>query len=354
MPRVGISQIARLAGVSLATAERALNGRTGVNANTRDRVLQVARDMNYRPNLAARGLASKNKEICIGVCIPRELHVFFDPMRAGVLDEAHRFEDYGLKLVQSTHATVEDDVSPYVERLFNENVQAILLGPAERSSALWAIAEAEKRGIRVVCLLTDVPDSGRTSAVCIDPVLSGALAGELLAKLLPAGSVAAVLTGSMALADHELKVTEFRRCFESHCPGGKVLDVIEAHEDAILAYQKVEELLADTPGLAGIFVATANCVPACRSLIARKRNGTVKMVTTNLFADMKPYLEDGTISAALYQRPFWLGQHAMRVLLDLLLFGKKIESIYSFDPQIILASNASLYLEPAPRTSRSL
>jgi len=51
-----LSDVARLAGVSMATASKALNGRTQVRAETRDRVLEAAERLSFSPNALARGL----------------------------------------------------------------------------------------------------------------------------------------------------------------------------------------------------------------------------------------------------------------------------------------------------------
>jgi LacI family transcriptional regulator len=51
-----LSQVARLAGVSIATASRALNGRDDVRVETRDRVLAAAEKLSFRPNALAKGL----------------------------------------------------------------------------------------------------------------------------------------------------------------------------------------------------------------------------------------------------------------------------------------------------------
>jgi DNA-binding LacI/PurR family transcriptional regulator len=53
-----LETIAEKAGVSIATVSRTLNDRAGVNADTRERVLAIARDMGYMPNVAAKGLAT--------------------------------------------------------------------------------------------------------------------------------------------------------------------------------------------------------------------------------------------------------------------------------------------------------
>ena len=53
-----INDVARRAGVSMKTVSRVLNKEPNVAVNTRERVEQIAKDLNYTPNFAARGLAS--------------------------------------------------------------------------------------------------------------------------------------------------------------------------------------------------------------------------------------------------------------------------------------------------------
>ena len=75
--------IAERLGVSIGTVDRALNGRPEINALTRARVLEAAREMGYRPNLAARFLSSE-KRLRIAVNFPRELASFWDLVREGL------------------------------------------------------------------------------------------------------------------------------------------------------------------------------------------------------------------------------------------------------------------------------
>jgi DNA-binding LacI/PurR family transcriptional regulator len=56
---ITLRQVARMAGVSLATASRVLNGHTHVSAQARERVWNVIKENGYQPNLAARSLAAR-------------------------------------------------------------------------------------------------------------------------------------------------------------------------------------------------------------------------------------------------------------------------------------------------------
>jgi LacI family transcriptional regulator, galactose operon repressor len=101
MKRIGIPEIARLAKVSLATVDRALNGRKGIRDETRNRILRIAEEFGYKPNLAARALSIGKRTHRIGICIPRELHYFYDQVREGLQAEASEFEAFGVELVHS-------------------------------------------------------------------------------------------------------------------------------------------------------------------------------------------------------------------------------------------------------------
>ena len=66
---MNLKQLSEHLNLSQTTVSRALNGYPEVNENTRSRVLQAAKDLNYRPNLRAKGLAT-GRALAIGHVIP--------------------------------------------------------------------------------------------------------------------------------------------------------------------------------------------------------------------------------------------------------------------------------------------
>jgi len=95
----GIHLIAEMANVSIGTVDRALHGRGGIKESTRKRILQIAQQIGYSPNLAARALSVARAGVRIGVCIPKEIHFFYDQLWGGVLDEARHLEQLGIEFV---------------------------------------------------------------------------------------------------------------------------------------------------------------------------------------------------------------------------------------------------------------
>src|SRR5215204_3271859 len=80
---VTLADIARELGVSKMTVSRAINNHPLINPETRTRVLEVARRLNYQPNQHARALAT-NRSHLIGVVVPDLMHSYFAEIYRGV------------------------------------------------------------------------------------------------------------------------------------------------------------------------------------------------------------------------------------------------------------------------------
>ena len=351
-PRRGIHLIADIARVSIGTVDRALHGRDGINEATRQRILEVARQIGYTPNLAARALSVARASAKIGVCIPREIHFFYDQLWSGVLEEAARVSQLGIEFINRPVENLGQGDSEAFKELMASGVDGIILTAGNPKSLGPLIDEAEAKGIHVVCVSTDAPDSRRSSVVYVEPYLNGCLAGELMGKFVPPGSKVAVLAGMLMAEDHRRKAEGFSQTFPKHCPGGKIAAVIEGHEDEDESFQKTFDMLRRISGLAGIYVNTVNCMPVCRALGARNLSGKVKLITTDLFIEMAPYFKKGTIAASIYQQPHRQGQIAVRVMADKLVSKVDFPPAVRLSPAVVMSSNLQLFREIRMNESR--
>ncbi|MGH9546346.1 MAG: substrate-binding domain-containing protein [Terriglobales bacterium] len=343
--RRGIHLIAELADVSIGTVDRALHERGGIKDSTRQRILQIARRIGYTPNLAARALSVARTSAHVGVCIPREIHFFYDELWSGVLDESRRVSQFGVQFLnRPVQVLGEGDTDAFTE-LVQSGVNAIVLTAGNPRGLKPLIDDAEEKGIRVVCVSTDAPESRRSSIVCVEPRLNGCLAGELMGKFVPPGSHVAVVAGMLATEDHRKKTDGFTEAFPQHCAGGKIVTVIEGHEDEEESFQKTFDLLRREPELAGLYVNTVNCLPVCRALGAHGLAGKVKLITTDLFAEMSPYFQKGIITASIYQQPHRQGQLAVRLIADHLTNKVPLPPTIHLSPGVVMSSNLQLFRE---------
>ncbi|HOG00382.1 MAG: Ribose operon repressor [Firmicutes bacterium ADurb.Bin248] len=148
--------IARLAGVSKATASRALADSPLVREETKLRVQEIARSFRYQPNALAQAVATKRSGI-LGLCIyqknrPYFAHTFFGPVLDSVLEEAGR-NNYHIVLAISSS---EEDT--FDEHFIKDSIDgAILISFAPQH----AVTEFARRGIPLVLVnaLIDSPNN---------------------------------------------------------------------------------------------------------------------------------------------------------------------------------------------------
>ncbi|MBP2325232.1 LacI family transcriptional regulator [Kibdelosporangium banguiense] len=87
--RITIRDVARSAGVSYQTVSRALNDKGEIDVSTKQRVLDTARELGYRPSRFARGLVRQDST-SIGLVIPNLLNPYFTEVASGALDAARK------------------------------------------------------------------------------------------------------------------------------------------------------------------------------------------------------------------------------------------------------------------------
>ena len=90
MSKVTIYDVARVADVSLATVSRVLNNPEKVKPKTRERVLTAIKELGYRPNAIARGLASR-RSTNVGLIVPTCSRASASEMIDGVADIADKY-----------------------------------------------------------------------------------------------------------------------------------------------------------------------------------------------------------------------------------------------------------------------
>lgn len=174
--RVNMRQVAALAGVSHQTVSRVLNGHPNIRPATRDRVLKVIEEVNYRPNSAARTLATKKTQR-IGALVDSAVEYGPNSTLHGV-ELAARAAGYSV-----TSITVGSDRSfgPHValENLLTQGVDAMCV-IAPRSSSLDLLREAP---LHVPTLVIKAAPDDDFLTVSVDQELGAALAVRHLVQL---------------------------------------------------------------------------------------------------------------------------------------------------------------------------
>ena len=134
-----MEDLARLAGVSVATVSRALSGKPGVSAATRSAIARLAREHSYTSNQSARAL-STGQTGRITVTLPRIEAEYFARILAGAAQVIH---DAGLSLVLETTQHERDRQSDAIHGLLRSGVDgALILLPTESNQEITALYDS--------------------------------------------------------------------------------------------------------------------------------------------------------------------------------------------------------------------
>jgi LacI family transcriptional regulator len=107
-----IKQIAIKANVSIATVSRALNNDVRVTDKTREKILQISNDLNYKPNLVARNFVKKTS-YAIGLILPDISDEFFTDIIRGVDEITYKNGYYTIVASSHRHHTLADSIATF-------------------------------------------------------------------------------------------------------------------------------------------------------------------------------------------------------------------------------------------------
>jgi LacI family transcriptional regulator len=118
-----INDIAKLAGVSVATVSRVINRKPDVKAATKERVDNAIEHLNYSPNTVARGLVLKNSKV-IGFIVPDIKSPNFPELARGIIAQAKKF-GYSVMFFDTNHD--DEIVKETIRLLQSKQVDGIIL-----------------------------------------------------------------------------------------------------------------------------------------------------------------------------------------------------------------------------------
>jgi LacI family transcriptional regulator len=340
--KAGIKDIADALGVSIGTVDRALHARPGVSPATCDKVLRMAQQLGYQPNMAARAL-KLNRTLRIAVQLPQEISLFYNPLRDGIRSGMEGSYGVNIETIFHDYPRLGAGDLQVLEGVLTEKYDGLLCTTSDPVKAGPIIDELQRRGTAVVCVNSDAPRSDRIASVAIDGYISGSLAAELLSYAIPGGGPVATITGSLRINDHAEKLRGFAAGLALLAPRLMLLPVLESHDNPSEAYAGTADLLDRHANLQGLYISTANSLPVIQAIQEKKRAGNIRIVTTDIFPELATMIETGEVMATLYQRPFTQGKTAAQSLVQYLVTRTPPVPISRLMPHVVMRGNLSAF-----------
>ncbi len=311
-----IADIARQAGVGTATVDRVINGRTGVNAETMQKVMQAITALG-KP-VVVRGRPRMRENFRFAYVLPEADSAFFDQVERQIAQSAGDFRHQ-----HTTEVTLRfnmNDPAAFAACLAQvDDCDGIAVLAPDLPAVKLAINDKVRAGVHVVTLFSDVAGSMRHAYVGVDNRAAGRTAGLLLARMAGAPQRDTLLLLSQATrlsAEIERRIG-FAQVVEERFSHLRVLRAPDLPLQDTGAYDTLKQFLQndmDVARLAGVYcvgAATAGVVRALQELGLEPSQGAAVHDATQAHQAM---LSSGALAYVLHQDIHYCVLTAARVL----------------------------------------
>jgi LacI family transcriptional regulator len=298
--RATIADVAREAGVSVATVDRVVNGRLPVREDTARRVLEAAQGLGFHAaGLIRARLREQLPEVAVGLLLQRPDDPFYRAL-ADRLERAIAGSRLFRGVVRAEYWTADDpdDIAARLRRL-GRRARAVAVVSPEHPAVAAAIAELTAREVPVFALLSDCAPSARTSFIGIDSRQAGRTAGWLIHNCARGPGKVAIVVGNRRFQGDDLRELGMRSYFRERAPDFAVLDAVVNSESDTATEEAVVHLSEAHPDLVGVFLAGGGVdggVAGLRRIDPARRPA---MVCPSLTPTARAALVDRVLAAAV-------------------------------------------------------
>ncbi len=308
---ITIKEIARQLGISKSTVSRALRDSSEISDATKERVISLARALNYTPNSIALSLL-KNQTQTIGIIVPAIDNAFFSMAIGGVEDVAYQ-RGYHVMIYQS-HDSYEREQNA-VRHIGDRRADGLIVSVASHSLQYNHFTELQNRGIPIVFF-----DRGssivETHKVLVDDY-AGAFAGT--EHLIEQGCQRiAHISGPMSLTISRNRFRGYRDALEKHKLPFREEWVVSAEFDQEDGTERAYQLMALRERPDAIFAASDRIAIGVHWALRQLGYRMPQDVALLGFSDLGISVLLDPPMSSVSQPSFEMGRQAAELLLELI------------------------------------
>jgi len=296
MRRPGMRALAEAAGVSVATVDRALNGREAVRADTRMLLAEAAARIGHPAAVRLGAPRGPERVATFGVVLHKQGQEFYRAFAT----ELHRAVAHvegvkGRLLLEFSASQSPADMAGALLRMAGR-CDAVAATAVNHPEVTAAVETLREQGLPVFSLLSDFAQGARAAYLGLNNLKVGRTAGWITALAARDAGKVAVFVGGHRWHGHDLRETGFRAYLREATPRLEVLDTLVNLETRQLTYEATQQLLARHADLRGIYVAGGGmegAIAACREVA---RPGEVSLVVSALTPESRRGLAEGVVT----------------------------------------------------------
>ncbi|MGO4915048.1 LacI family DNA-binding transcriptional regulator [Pseudogemmobacter sp. W21_MBD1_M6] len=291
--RPTIHDIAKEAGVSVATVDRVLNGRLKVREETARRVSDAAHRIGYHAtNLIEQRLRGDLPEMRFGFVLQKEKQAFYRNFAAEIEHAVRNAPNIrGRAVIEFSTSQSPTDVAEILLSM-KGRVDAVAATAVNHHLTSEAVRDLKASGIPTFALLSDFAQGERINYIGLNNLKVGRVAAWMLATAARKPGKIAIFVGGHRWHGHEMREAGFRSYFRESMPQFQLLDTLVNLETRLLTYEATLDLLSRHPDLVGIYLAGGGMEGAFSALREVRQPGQVALVVNELTPESRTALFD--------------------------------------------------------------
>lgn len=337
-----IKQIAEITNVSRGTIDRVLNNRGGVSPETEKKVRTAIEVLNYLPNKAGKNLAVRKRKLKFGFILfsPSNYNPFFEAVEVGIKEKTMELEEFGVSVdVRYTQFNICSQQLELLDYFANNEYNGIAITALNVPEIANKINEISKKGIPVVTVNTDIPNSARLAYVGSNYYKCGEVAANVMGLITNGNAKLGIVNGSYDIMCLTERCAGFIDYLSNHYSNIEIIDTVNNNQyDEIENYLITKKMIEAHKEIDAVYLAAAGVNGACKAIMEAGRN--IKVIAYDCVPSTKQLLEQNVVSAIIDQEPLYQGKMPLEILFEAATIGTaSIREHYYTDAIIKIRTN---------------
>lgn len=344
-----IKDIARMAGVSAGTVDRVLHNRGDVSEASMEKVNKVLKEIDYRPNMFAIGLAAKKRYrmLCvIPYCTEKN---YWNSVKVGIDRAAKEFRPFNVEIDFCYYR--HTDQASYKEtcnRLQEDSMDGVLLAPNFMEETVELVRNLEQRAIPYVFVDFNVEHTHALCYIGQDSKISGYVAAKLLMRYCKEGGELAIFLNNQKENPAEIQMQRrlegFMQYIAKEYSSLSIYDVLLHKEDTEANRLILDDFFEKHPRvmLGAAFNSRVFQVGNYLHETGKKLDG---LIGYDLLPENVECLRRGDVNYLIGQRPGLQGYEGVRALCSQVVFKKPVKPVHYMPIDVLMKENIDFYFE---------
>lgn len=228
--RIRIKDIAKIAGVSAGTVDRVIHNRSGVSSESRKKVEEALKKMDYKPNMYASAL-SANKVCKIACLVPKHADGdYWSYVVTGMMYSVEQYIDFNLSLKMFYYDQYDD--SSFIregKKLVEYYPDGVIIAPVSECETSDIVSSFKENNIPFVFIDSNIESLSPLAFYGQDGHRSGFFAARILSLLAEKNEPAVIFRimyeGKLGSSQQIIREAGFREYIKRNCPEMKIYEL---------------------------------------------------------------------------------------------------------------------------------